>query len=117
MTIHLACKVQFTLLKVKKALITVSTKYLDFINVFSKKLAIVLLKHIKINTYSIDLEENKQPLYRYIYSLGLVELKTLKTNIGTNLGNSFICLSKSLANTPILFNQKSNVNFYLCGDY
>ena len=74
---------------------------------FSKKSAIVLLEYIKINTHTIDLEEDKQPLYRPIYSLRLVELEIFKTYIETNLANSFICSLKSLANTPILFDKKT----------
>ena len=49
-----------------------------------------LLENTKINEYAIKLEEDKQPLFRLIYSLGPVELKTLKIYIKTNLANSFI---------------------------
>ena len=75
------------------------TKYLDFLNVFSKKKTLVLLELIKLNQYSIKLKENKQSFYRRIYSLGLIKLKTLKTSIQTNLGNGFICSLKLLIKT------------------
>ena len=103
MAISLAHKARISLLKAEEAPVTVPAEYSDFANVFSEKLARVLPEHIEINTYSIDLEEGKQPLYESIYSLGLMELKTLKTYIKTNLANGFICLSKSSAGTPILF--------------
>lgn len=82
----------------------------NFANVFFEKLAVIVLKLIKINTYAIDLEKNKQPSYRLIYSLRLVKLNTLKTYIKINLVNDFIYLSKSLASAPILFDQKFNKN-------
>ena len=49
-----------------------------------------LSKHIKMNNYVIKLEKDKQPLFGLIYSLELVELKTLKIYIKINLANSFI---------------------------
>ena len=61
--IYIACKVQITLLKANKALITTPIKYSDFTNNFSKKSAVELPKHTKINTYAINLEEGKQPPY------------------------------------------------------
>lgn len=106
MTIHLECEAQIALLKAEKALISVPAKYLDFTDIFSKKLVIVLSDYTKINTYTINLEKDKQPSYRPIYSLGWMELDTLKTYIKINLAKSFICLSKSSAGTPILFDQK-----------
>ena len=62
-----------------------------------------LLKIFVINEYAIKLEEDKQPLFRSIYNLNLVELKTLKTYIKINLANSFIWPSKSLTRAFILF--------------
>ena len=91
-----------------KTPITILAKYSDFVYVFSKKFAIVLLEHIKINTYVIDLEEDKQPLYKPIYSLKPVALKTPKTYIKTKLAHDFICLSKLPAGAPILFDKKPN---------
>ena len=103
MNIYPARQAQIALLKAKKAPITVPIKYSDFANVFSEKLAAMLPEHTEINTNAIDLEEDKQPPYGPIYSLGPVELETLKIYIETNLGNGFIRPSKSLANAPILF--------------
>lgn len=90
MAIHLACKAQIASLKAEKTPVTVSTEYSDLINVFSEKIAIVLLEYTKINTHAINLEEGKQLLYSFIYSLKLVELETLKSYIKINLANDFI---------------------------
>lgn len=49
-----------------------------------------LPKNTRINKYVIELEKDKQPLYRPIYSLGLVELETLKTYIETYRNIAFI---------------------------
>ena len=61
--------------------------------------------------------DDKQPPYRPIYSLGLVELETLKTYIETNLANGFIRPSKSPASAPILFVCKPNGSLRLCVNY
>ena len=76
-----------------------------------------ILENTKINKHAIELEENKQPLFRPIYSLDLVELETLKTYIKTNLANGFIRSSKSLANALILFDQKLDRSLCLCINY
>ena len=70
-----------------------------------------------MNEYAIKLEENKQPSFKPIYSLGLVELKTLKTYIETNLINGFICFFKSPAEASILFDRKPDKSLCLCVDY
>lgn len=70
--------------------VSVSKKYTNFINVFFKKSAVILLNYLNINNYVINLESSKQLLYRLIYSLSSVELKTLKTYIKANLANKFI---------------------------
>lgn len=74
-------------------------------------------KRSEINKYTIDLELNKQLPYRLIYSLRLVELKTLKIYIEINLTNSFINSSKSFTKAPILFVWKPNSSFHLCVNY
>ena len=66
----------------------------------------------------MELQKGQQPPYRPIYSLGLVELETLKTYIETHLKIRFIQASKCLASTfSILFNKKPNSSFCLCVDY
>ena len=88
MPIHPVKKAQIALLVTKK--IKIQTKYLDFLDIFLKKKALILSKIIKLNQYAIKLQEDQQPFYGLIYNLILVELKMLKTYIKTNLTNGFI---------------------------
>lgn len=53
------------------------TKYLDILDVFLKKKALVLSEITELNQHSIKLQDNKQLSYKSIYSLGLVELEIL----------------------------------------
>ena len=115
MTIHLAKKAYMVLLLAKK--ITILAKYLDFANKFSEKSANILLEQTKVNDYIIKLEEGKEPPYGPIYSLELVELKTLKIYIMTNLANGFIRTSKSPAGALILFVHKPYGIFCLSVNY
>ena len=88
--------------------VKILNKYSNFANVFLEEKALVLSERTEFNQHAIELEEGKQPLYRAIYSLGPVELKTLKTYIETHLKTGFIQTSKSLAGAPIPFDKKSN---------
>ena len=93
------------------------TEYSDFADLFSEKSENVLSERIGANEHAIKLEEGKQPPYGPIYSLGPVELETLKTYIETNLANGFIRASKSPAGAPILFVCKPDGSLRLCVDY
>ena len=115
MTIYSAYKAQIALLITKKVIIL--AKYADFANIFLKKLAEVLPEQTNINKHAIKLIDGKKPLYRPIYSLGPVELKTLKNYIKTNLANGFIWPFKSPPNAPILFVYKPNGSFCLYVNY
>ena len=79
--------------------------------------ASILLEATELNQHAIKLQEGKQLSYRPIYSLGLVELETLKTYIKTNLANVFIWPSKSPTSPLILFVKKRDGNFHLYVDY
>lgn len=57
---HSDRKVQIAVFIANKVPVTVSAKYSDFADIFSKKSAVVLPKHTKINIYIINLEEGKQ---------------------------------------------------------
>lgn len=57
MLIDLAYKAQITLLVVKK--VTILAKYLDYLDIFSKKLAIELLKYFDINKQLIEPKSDK----------------------------------------------------------
>ena len=65
-------------------------EYSDFTDVFSEEKALVLPERTELNEHAINLEDGKQPPYGPIYSLGLVELETLKTYIETHLKTGFI---------------------------
>ena len=110
-------RVQVAALIADKAPVAIPAEYSDFEDVFFKESATVLPEHTEINTHAIDREEGKQPPYEPIYSLGPVELETLKTYIKINLANDFICPSKSPASIPILFDKKLNGSLCLCVDY
>ena len=86
-------------------------------DIFSPDLVTELPEYTEINTHAIDLEEGKQPPYRPIYNLGLVELETFKTYIKTNKANSVILPSKYPAATPILFDKKPDRSHCLYIDY
>ena len=79
--------------------------------------AVELPENTGMNEHIIELKEGKQPPFGPIYSLGSVELKTLKTYIKTNLANGFIRPSKSPAKALIFFDQKLDGSFRLCMDY
>ena len=73
-----------------KALSKVLAEYSDYSNVFLAENVAELPKNTGINEHAIKLEEGKQLSFNPIYSLGLVELETLKTYIKINLANSFL---------------------------
>ena len=70
--------------------VKIPDEYLDFTDVFSEKKALVLPERTKLNEHTIDLKDGKQLPYGPIYSLGPVELETLKTYIETHLKTGFI---------------------------
>ena len=110
-------KAQVGALLLEKAFTKVLAEYSDYSNVFSAENAAELPKNTEMNEHAIELEEDKQPLFGPIYSLGPVELETLKTYIETNLANGFIQPSKSPTGASILFDQKSDGSLRLCVDY
>ena len=81
------------------------------------KNAAELLENIRINKHTIKLKGDKRLFFGPIYSLGPVELETLKTYIKTNLANEFIRPSKSPAGALIFFDQKPDGSFCLYVDY
>ena len=115
--VHPSRRPQISGLIAKKALTKVSAKYLDISDVFSLDLASELPEHTGINHHAIKPVDGQQPPYGPIYSLGLMKLETLKAYIKTNLANEFIRPSKSPANVPILFDQKSDFFLQLCVNY
>ena len=100
-----------------KALIEVPIEYSNYNNIFLVENVAELPENTRINEHAIELEEDKQPPFGPIYSLGPMKFKTLKTYIKTNLANGFIRLSKAPAEAPILFNRKPDGSFRLYVDY
>ena len=113
--IHPARKAQIASLVAKK--VQIWSKYSDFSDVFLEEKVLILPKAIQLNEHAIKLQKGQQLSYRPIYSLGPVELKTLKTYIKTNFANSFIRPSKSSASAHIFFIGKPNGSLRLCVDY
>ena len=115
--VHPFRRPQISGLIAEEALTKVPAKYSDFADVFSADLVSKLPEHTGINNHAIELVEGQQPLYGSIYSLGPVELETLKAYIETNLAHGFIRPLKSPAGAPILFDRKLDGSFRLCMDY
>lgn len=97
--------------------VTILDKYFKFADVFLKQKALRLEKQIELNKHTIELENSKQLFYKLIYSLGLIKLEILKTYIKIYLKSWFIWPSKSPVGAFILFNKKSDSNFWLYIDY
>ena len=104
-------------LLLNKALTEVPTEYSNYSNIFSVEYAAELPENTGINEHAIKLEEGKQLFFESIYSLGPVELETLKTYIETDLANGFIRLFKSPAEAPILFDGKPDESLRFYVDY
>ena len=113
--VHPSWQAQIALLDVKE--VTIPAEYLDYIDVFSLNSMAELLEHTGINDHPINLIDDKQPLYDLIYSLGPVELETLKTYIETNMANGFIRPSKLPVGASILFIRKKDGSLWLYVDY
>ena len=115
MAIHPAREAQIALLVTEK--VQILSEYSDFSDVFFEEKASILSEANELNQHAIELQKGQQPPYGPIYSLGPVELKTLKTYIETNLANGFIRPLKSLAGAPILFVGKPDGSLRLYVDY
>lgn len=74
--------VQVVALQWDKTSTKISSKYLDYADIFSVDWAIELPKNTKIHEHAIKLIDCKQLLYELINSLGPTELEILKIYIG-----------------------------------
>ena len=117
MLVHFQKQAQVGALLFDKASTEVPAEYSDYSDVFSAENAAELPENTGMNEHAIELEEGKQPPFGPIYSLGPVELETLKTYIKTNLANGFIRPFKSPAGAPIFFDNKPNGSLRLCVNY
>ncbi len=75
---HPSRRAQIAHLKADETPTEVPSEYADFADVFLPKLAAELSEHTGINDHAIDLVDDRQLPYGPIYSLGPVELETLK---------------------------------------
>ncbi len=110
-------RAQIAHLKTDEAPTKVPSKYTDFADVFSPKLAAELPEHTGINDHAIELVDDRQPPYGPIYSFGPIELETLKAYIKNNLASDFIRPSMSPAGAPILFDKKPDGSLRVCVNY
>lgn len=78
MQVYLSRQTQVDLLPSNKAPTEILSKYSDYADVFLFHLAMGLPENIGMNKHAIKLIDGKQPSYRPIYALSLVELETLK---------------------------------------
>src|SRR5258708_15868208 len=76
----------------------------------------VLAPHWLYNL-KINLEEGAKPFHRLIYSLSPLELTALREFLEENVQNGFICPSKSLWGSPVLFVKKKDGSLRLCVDF
>ena len=97
--------------------VKISEEYLDFTDIFLEEKALMLPERTKLNEHAIDLENGKQLPYKPIYSLGPIELETLKTYIKTHFKIGFIQPFKSFAGALILFDKKPDGSLCLCVNY
>ena len=90
MAIHPSREAQISTLIQDKAPTKIPSEYADYADVFSFDLAMEFPENTSINEHAIELQDGKQLPYGPIYSLGPVELETLKTYIETHLKTGFI---------------------------
>ena len=114
-SLHSVREAQLAFLLTKE--VTVPVEYLDFADIFLEKSANVFPGRTGANEHAIELEDGKQLPSRPIYSLGPIELETLKIYIETNLAKCFIRTLKSPASVPILFVRNSDDSFRLYVNY
>ena len=84
----------------------VSKKYNEFLNIFFQKEADKLSEHY-LYDHKIELEFEKQLLFKSIYKISLDELKYLQKYLNKHLIKDFIRASKLLVAASILFAKKS----------
>lgn len=103
--------------KQNKTFIKILIKYSDFLCVLLKEETLVLPEQTNFNKHIIKLEDGREPSYRQIYSLSLIELETFKAYIETYLKTGFIWFFNYPTDAPILFDKMSDSSFCLYIDY
>ena len=93
-----------------------STKYHDFLNIFSWADSNILPTHRSYD-HKIPLIKEKIPPWGLLYSMSQDELKVLKKYLGGNLNKGFIRASSSLTTSSILFACKPGRGLRFCVNY
>jgi hypothetical protein len=94
----------------------ISMKYHDFLNVFSKEKADILLSHRK-HDHRIKLKKDKTHKYAFLYNMSEEELLLIKKYFQEHLNKNFIELSIVLYAFLILFAKKLDEEFRFCVNY
>jgi hypothetical protein len=96
----------------------ISTKYHDFLNVFSKEKADILSSHKK-HDHRIELEKDHESNHEYasLYNLSEEELLLIKKYLKEHLNKDFIESSIAFYASFILFAKKSDEELRFCVDY
>lgn len=81
MAIHPSRIAQIAAFQWNRTPIKILAQYAGYADVFSFVLTIELLENTSIDEHAIKLVEGKQPPYRPIYALSLVEVETLQTKL------------------------------------
>jgi len=91
-------------------------EYQEYRDIFSIQKAKLLLKHRPYDL-AIQIEVDKIPPLGPIYSLLVLELKTLQEFLEENIKTGIIRLSKSPCGALVLFVKKKDRTLRLCVDY
>src|SRR5260370_30511337 len=94
----------------------VPQEYHEFCDVFSGEKANVLAPHWPYDL-KINLEERMKPFHGLIYLLLPPELTALREFLEENVWNGFICPTKSLWSSLVLFVKNKDGSLHLCVDF
>ena len=91
-------------------------KYLEYIDVFSKKRADLLPEHRRWDI-EIKTSDDFKPQWKKAYNLSQEELRILKEYVDDNLAKGFIRPSTSPCGAPVFYVPKKGGKFRLCVDF
>jgi hypothetical protein len=93
-----------------------STKYHDFLDLFSKEKADILSSHRK-HDHRIELKEDKTHEYALLYNMSEEELLLIKKYLQKHLNKNFIESSTASYASLILFAKKLDEELRFCVNY
>jgi hypothetical protein len=108
--------IYITITALKGLVETLLEAYKDYIDIFNKKEARLLLGY-SLYKLAIKLIKGKQPLFSLLYNLLEAKLKVLREYLDKNLQRGWIRKSRSPASALILFIKKKDRGLYLYIDY